>query len=165
MTSPGPPPSTSARSALEALAPPPLDPIRRLRILAESLPHVALAERVYDVSFERLWGFVGDLERSAPVIELGIARAAILEREGDRLVVETRNALGLPLRFDVELRPGWCLMQHRLGDVGMAAAPEGDGTRFAHFEGARPLGRLGRPVFARKIAGDLERIAAALEHE
>ena len=40
----------------------------------------------------------------------------------------------------------------------LLAAPEGEATRFAHFEGARFLGRLGRPLFARKIEGDFDRI-------
>lgn len=41
----------------------------------------------------------------------------------------------LRARFDVELRPGWCLMRSRFLLGGMAARAEPDGTRFA-FLGA-----------------------------
>jgi len=149
-------------SPIQRLAVPELDPVERLRILAAGLPHVALRERVYPVAFDHLWGFIGDLEASAPIMELGIRRTEVLRRDGERLELAAFGALGIRSQFDVVLRPGWCLMQNRLGDIGMAAAPEGSGTRFAHFEGSRWLGRLARPLFARKIAGDLERIRVAL---
>ena len=136
-----------------------LDPVRRLRVLAAGLPHVAIAERVIDAPFDTVWGFIGDLALSTPQIELGIRSVEIVQREGERLALVTRSALGFTSRFEVVLRPGWCLMHNRQADVGMAAVPEGDGTtRYAHYEGVRLLGRLGRPLFARKIEGDLDRV-------
>jgi hypothetical protein len=64
-----------------------------------------------------------------------------------------------------ELRFGWCVMQSRNTQIGMAAAPEGDGTRtrLAHFEGSALLGRLARPYFRWNIRGDLRRIARLVE--
>jgi hypothetical protein len=52
-------------------------------------------------------------------------------------------------------------MRSRLGDIGMAATPLGEGvTRFAHFEGSRWLGRAARPLCPRFVRQDLARLAA-----
>jgi len=143
-----------------------IDGVQRLRAIAAGLPHVAIRERVFDAPFDVVWGFIGDLERSAPQFETGIARIEILERDGEHLSLETHGSFGMSLRFEVLLRSGLCLMHNRLGDVGMAAAPEGeDQTRFAHYEGTRWLGRLGRPLFSRKIEGDLDRIERLVQLE
>lgn len=166
-----------------------LDPVARLRALAAARPHLAIDETVFDVSFERFWPFVADLEGSTPRYEGLVARAQILERRpaaatrahaddgraavgagaepeaaGERLVIETRGPLpGPPMKFDVVLRPGWCLMRSSLGEVGMAAAPEGpDRTRFVHFEGSARLGRLLRPFFAWNIRQDFRRLRRLL---
>jgi hypothetical protein len=56
-------------------------------------------------------------------------------------------------------------MRSRLADIGMAAAPEGEGrTRFAHYEGSRWLGRPGRRWFARLIRRDLANLARLVEN-
>ena len=70
------------------------------------------------------------------------------------------------MRFEVELRDGWCLMRSRLYLVGMAATPLGERTRFVHLEGlpyrgAGPLGAL-RPVLRRVVAADVDGIAREL---
>ena len=49
------------------------------------------------------------------------------------------------------LRPGWCVMQSRFLIGAMAAAPDGDGTRFAflgglRFPGIRLLDAVLRPA-------------------
>jgi hypothetical protein len=45
------------------------------------------------------------------------------------------------------LRPGWCVMQSRFLIGGMAAVPDGEGTRFAFLGGIRLPGiRLLDPV-------------------
>ena len=137
-----------------------LDPVARLRALAAGLPHVALVECVLDASPERVWSIVGDLERGVPRFEDGVRSAVITARAGERLGVVTRGALGLPMRFDAVLRPGWCVMHSRLADIGMAVAAQDGGrrTRFAHFEGSRWLGRLGRGWFRRRVERDFERL-------
>jgi hypothetical protein len=60
----------------------------------------------------------------------------ILSREGERLTVSARTT-GTPftMRFEAELRDGWCLMRSRLYLVGMAAMPLGEQTRYLHLEG------------------------------
>jgi hypothetical protein len=68
------------------------------------------------------------------------------------------------MRFRAVLRPGWCVMHSRLADIGMAVAPQDGGrrTRFAHFEGSRWLGSLGRPLFRRRVREDFERLRLLL---
>jgi hypothetical protein len=139
-----------------------LDTVQRLRVIAAGLPHVAIDEIVIDAPVERVWDFVGDLERGTPAYERGVRSVKITQRDGDRVALAVRNALGIAMSFRAELRFGWCVMQSRSIHVGMAAAPEGDGaqTRFAHFEGSALLGRVGLPYFRWNIRGDLRRIEA-----
>lgn len=143
-----------------------LDPVVRMRALAAGLPHAATDETLFDADFERVWDFVADLEHSTPLYEGVVGRARIVDRDGDRLVLEVKGpvpAITPWQRFDVVLRPGWCLMRSRLGDVGMAARPEPDGrTRFFHFEGSPLLGRLVKPYFAWNIRQDFRRLARLL---
>ena len=142
-----------------------LDAVQRLRVIAAGLPHVAIAETVIDAPVERVWDFVGDLERGTPLYERGVKSVKIERRDGDLVALRVRSALGFAMSFRAELRFGWCLMQSRAVHIGMAAAPEGDGTRtrFAHFEGSALLGRIGLPYFRWNIRGDLRRIEARIE--
>ena len=138
-----------------------LDPVSRMRILAAGLPHVAIDETVFDVSFERLWSFIADLEANVPRFETAVRRLHIAHRDGDRLRLETRTPMGLRVDFDCVLRPGWCVMSSSRGQVGMAARPEGEArTRFVHFERSSFLPRLGRPFFEWNVRQDFRRIRA-----
>ncbi len=153
-----------------------IDPIVKLRAIAAAMPHVVLAEHVFDAPFDRLWRIIEDLEHGTPRYEGGVSAVEILERRpeesppseggppGERMRVIARSALGIPVTMDVVLRPGFCVMTSRQVDVGMAAVPIGDGarTRFAHFEGSPWLGRLGRPIFARNVRGDFKRLEGLL---
>jgi len=141
-----------------------IDPVARLRALAAGLPHVALVECVLDAPPERVWSIVGDLERGVPRFEDGVRSAVITARSGERLEVVTRGTLGLRMHFRAVLRPGWCVMHSRFADIGMAIAAQDDGrrTRFAHFEGSRWLGRLGRGWFRRRVQRDFERLRRLL---
>jgi len=144
-----------------------LDPVRQLQILAEVLPGVGLVERLLDVPFERVWSLLADLERSVPAFDPRVGSLRILSRDGERLTVAARMPL-LPvtLRFEVELREGWCLMRSRSYLVGMAAVPVGAQTRYAHLEGVPwrggPLLRLLRPLFRRVVGGDIRGIVRVL---
>lgn len=143
-----------------------LDPVARLRALAAALPHVSLEERVIEAPFERVWSWIEDMERGVPQFEGNVRRIQILRREGERLWLESEGALGLKLRMQAVLRPGWCVMGTESGSaqIGMAARAEGPGrTRFAHFEGSRWLGRLARPLYRRFVRGDLARLARLVE--
>jgi hypothetical protein len=141
-----------------------LDPVAKMRALAVALPRSAVDEIVLDVPFERFWAFIADLENNTPRFEGTVTGVRILERSGERLRLRAGMPGGFSTNFDVVLRPGWCLMQSRLGQVGMAARPEGPNqTRFIHLEGARFLGRLFRPYFVWNIRQDFRRLRQLLE--
>jgi hypothetical protein len=145
-----------------------LDPVRQLRVLGEVLPGVGLVERVLEAPYARVWSFLADLERSVPVFDPMVRSLRVLSRDGERLTAAVwMPRLPVPLRFQVELREGWCLMRSRTYLVGMAAVPiEADRTRYAHLEGLplrrppalRPL----RPLFRRIVTGDINGITRAL---
>jgi hypothetical protein len=146
-----------------------LDPVRQLRVLAEVLPGVGLVERVLEAPYGRVWSFLEDLERSVPTFDPMVRSLRILSREGERLTAAVwMPRLPVPLRFEVELRDGWCLMRSRTYLVGMAAVPLGqDRTRYAHLEGLPlqrpPILRPLRPLFRRIVTGDINGITRALE--
>lgn len=124
-----------------------LNSVQRLRILAAGLPHVALVEAVIEAPIEKVRGLTGDLVNGTPQLELGVHSARIVSEDGDHLELAVRTVLGVSFDYRVELRFGWCLMQSRYSQIGMAAVEEEPGrtTRFAHFEGSKLLGRLGLP--------------------
>ena len=136
-----------------------LDPVRRMRILVAALPHAAFLERVLDAPFDDVWGIASDLERGTPQWEKNVAALAILQREGDRLEVQIRSPFGIRVRAQAVLRPGWCVMQGRVFAVGMAAAPEGERTRFAHFEAlSLPGCRVLRPLLRHRIHHEFQTV-------
>jgi hypothetical protein len=144
-----------------------LDPVRQLLVLARVLPAVGVVERVLDAPYQRVWSFIADLEHSVPAFDPAVRSLRVLSRQGERLTV-TAATSGTPfrMRFEVELRDGWCLMRSRLYLVGMAAAPHGERTRFVHLEGlpyrgAGPL-RILRPLLRRVVAADVDGIAREL---
>lgn len=143
-----------------------LDPIQRLRVLAGALPGVGMVERTIDAPYERVWGFVADLEHSVPAFDGLVASLRVVSRDGDRLVVMARSVLARrATRFDVELGDGWCWMESRVYLVGMAAVPDGERTRFANLEGvpfSSPATRALRPLFRRVVAADARGIARCL---
>ena len=139
-----------------------LDPVARLRILARALPHVRLVERHIAAPVARVWSIAGDLEHGVPRFETLVRTARVLVRDGERLQLEATGLFGAT-RLDVLLRPGFCVMHGGPTDIGMAAAPEGAGTRFAHFEGHRRFGRLAWPYFAWSIPRELARLARLVE--
>ncbi len=118
-----------------------LSDIDRLHVLAEGLPGAFVHERHIACPFDELWAQVVDFEGSVPVWEKDVTAARVLRREGERVDLLAKGPWWLGGRwvgFDVEVRPGWCWMVARrpqLYVVGMAAEPDGKGTRFAHLEG------------------------------
>jgi hypothetical protein len=134
-----------------------LDPVRRLRILVAALPHAAFRERVLEAPFDDVWGVASDLERGTPQWKKDVNGLFILRQDDQRLEVAIRSYLGIRLRLRAVLRPGWCVMQGPLLAVGMAAVPEGTGTRFAHFVAVNiPGNRLLSPLLSHRIHHELE---------
>ncbi|WP_327415165.1 hypothetical protein [Streptomyces sp. NBC_01233] len=114
-----------------------LDAVRRLRVIARSTPGTGFAEHLIDAPFDQVWALASDLENQLPVMITDISSFTVTSAAGGRLEARARSPLGLRARYDVVLRPGWCLMQSRFVLGGMAAVAEGDGTRFAFFGGLR----------------------------
>jgi hypothetical protein len=149
-----------------------LDPLARLGLVEATMPGSAFCEAVIDAPFDEVWGYVADLERAVPEFDRLVRRVRIRSRRPDagegaeRLdMLAWQVGLPVPLRFDVRLEPGLCLMRGwgRLYFVGMAARPEGDRTRFRHVEGVPlPGARLLRPIFARTTSDDMAGLIAAL---
>ena len=126
---------------------------------------MALAGTVIAAPFDAVWAVAGDLVNGIPRFEHDVRSIEILSQAGDRLELMTVGPLHLRMRFDANLRPGWFVMRSWAADIGMAAAPEGEGhTRFSHFEGSRWLGRIGRSWFARQIRHDLAKLARLVEN-
>jgi hypothetical protein len=133
-----------------------LDQVRRMRVIAAATPGVAYAERLIPAPFSAVWGAASDLERELPRMITDLRSFEITSTRGERMTARARGRLGQYAQFDVVLRPGWCLMQSRFLIGGMAAVPEGAGTRFAflgalRLPGMKLLGPLLRPA-VRKLA-------------
>jgi hypothetical protein len=116
-----------------------LSDMARLRLLAEGLPGVALHERHIAAPFDAVWALVSDFEQ-VPTWDTDVTSVEIIRQDGERLDIRSAGPWWLRrmrFRFDVEIRPGWCFMVSRPQRyiVGMAAEPEGEGTRFLHLEG------------------------------
>jgi len=114
-----------------------LDSIRRLRVMAATLPGVVLSELVVPASFDRVWATAADLETVLPVMIRDFRRVSVSEVDKERYRMNVRGRLGQRARFDVVLRPGWCWMQSRLWVGGMAAREETIGTRIGFLGGLR----------------------------
>ncbi|MCM2424610.1 hypothetical protein [Streptomyces sp. RKAG337] len=124
-----------------------LDPLRRLRVVAGASKHAVFVEHHFDAAPDQVWAVAADLEGELPHLIPGL-RSFTAERSADRRADDDRlsderlsfravSVLGHRERFEVVLRPGWCLMQSRLLAGGMAAVPDGSGTRFAFFSAYR----------------------------
>lgn len=142
-----------------------LDPVRRLQVIAATTPGVIYAEQHIPVPFARVWAVASDLEHQLPRIITDVRTFEITASAGDRLKARARSRLGLRARFDVVLRPGWCLMQSRFLIFGMAAVPDDGGTRFAglaalRIPGARLLAPLNRLLLTQRLGhGAIGRLA------
>jgi len=129
-----------------------LDAIRRLRVLAAAVPGAVAAETLLDAPFEQTWAVAADLEGELPRYLPDVRSVRITRREtegarGDRLEAEFQGYAGLHGRFDIVLRPGWCVMRSRFLLGGMAAVAEGERTRFAFLGGVHiPAQRVAAPA-------------------
>jgi hypothetical protein len=126
-----------------------LDAIRRLRVLAGAVPGAVIAQATLDVAFETAWAVAADLEHELPKYLPDVRSLRITRRDGDHLEADARGYLGLRARFDIVLRPGWCVMRSRFLLGAMAAVPDGGRTRFAFLAGTHvPAQHLATPALA-----------------
>jgi hypothetical protein len=143
-----------------------LDPVRRMRIIAAATPGVAYAEKLIPAPFSAVWEAASDLENELPRMITDLRSFEITSTRGERITANARGRLGQRARFDVVLRPGWCLMQSRFLIGGMAAVPEGAGTRFAFLGGLRlPGTKLLDPVLGPAVRKLALRPIRRLEHQ
>jgi hypothetical protein len=143
-----------------------LDPVRRMRVLAAATPGVGYAEKLIPALFDAVWETASDLEHQLPRMITDLRSFEITSARGERMTARARGRLGQRARFDVVLRPGWCVMQSRFLIGGMAAVPEADGTRFAFLGGLRLPGiRLLDPVLRPAARPLALRPIRQLEHQ
>jgi len=146
-----------------------LDPIRWLHVLAAAVPGAAVAETTIDAPFARVWAVAADLENELPAYLPDVRSLRVTRADGERLEARARGYAGLRARFDIVLRPGWCVMRSRflLGGMAAVADPAGDRTRFAFLTGvhipaqraaAPALRRLGRWAAPRVVSSFTDRV-------
>jgi hypothetical protein len=112
-----------------------LDSIQRLRVLGASVPGAIVAEATLYAPFEQVWAVAADLEHELPTYLPDVRSFTITTHQGQHLEADARGYLALRARFDVVLRPGWCVMRSRFLLGGLAAVPNGEQTRFAFLAG------------------------------
>lgn len=126
-----------------------LDPIRRLHILAAAVPGAVVAETTLAIPFDTVWAVAADLERELPRYLPDVRSFTITRDDGEQLQAHARGYGGLRARFDIILRPGWCVMRSRFLLGGMAAVPVGDHTRLAFLAGGHVPGqRVAAPALS-----------------
>jgi hypothetical protein len=144
-----------------------LDVIGRLSVLAAVVPGAVVAETRVDAPFEQVWAVVADLEDELPRYLPDVRSLRIARRSGERLEAYARGYAGLRARFDIVLRPGWCVMRSRFLLGGIAAVADGEHTRVAFLAGthvpAQPfvapaLRIVGRWAAPRVLANLAERV-------
>ena len=142
-----------------------IDPVRRLRVIAAATPGAAYAEEHIPAPFTAVWELASDLEHELPRMVTDLRSFEITSARGERMTARASGRLGQHARFDVVLRPGWCVMQSRFLIGGMAAVPEAGGTRFAFLGGLRLPGmRLLGPVLRPAVRKLALRPISQLEH-
>ena len=143
-----------------------LDAIRRLRVLAAAVPGAAVAETTIDAPFERVWAVAADLENELPAYLPDVRSLRVTRADGERLEAHARGYAGLRARFDIVLRPGWCVMRSRFLLGGMAAVADtadADRTRFAFLTGVHiPAQRIAAPALRRIGQWAAPRVVASL---
>ena len=83
-----------------------LDPVRRLRALADGIPGAVVVERVIPAPFAAVWAIASDLEQEVPRSEWHVRSLRITHRDGDRLEALVHGLAGVRDRIDIVLRPG-----------------------------------------------------------
>ncbi|MEV4252479.1 hypothetical protein AB0J52_04860 [Spirillospora sp. NPDC049652] len=139
-----------------------LDDVRRLRVMAASIPGARVDERVLPRALDEVWAVMGDLEDGFGRFQPDMRDVRVLRAGHGRVVALARSRFGMRARLEGTLRPGWCWLQSRFLIVGMAAAPEpGGGTRVAVTGGVRVPSRAAIvPVGVRR---ELDRTLTRLE--
>ncbi|MEU6418071.1 hypothetical protein ACWDSD_28725 [Streptomyces spiralis] len=141
-----------------------LDPVRRLHALAAGVRGAQVTEAYLDAPFERVWSLLGDLEGGFGQVVTDMRRLRVVRRQGERVEALARSRYGMRARLRGVQRPGWCWLQSRFLLIGVAATPEGLGTRVAFTGGVRLPSRAALvPVGVRREgARSVEKLTALL---
>ncbi|WP_327287772.1 hypothetical protein [Streptomyces sp. NBC_01198] len=139
------------------------DTVARLRVLAAGLRAPLYAETRIDLPFDQVWAVIADLEGELPHLIPFVREFKVPPGDSERKPAQAVDVFGLRGPYDVRLSPGWCLMQSRLVTMGMAATPDGTGTRLAVCGAARPAALGGVQRLYGRLLG--ERRAHALFRE
>lgn len=118
-----------------------LDPVRRLHVLAAGIAGAHVTEGFVAAPYDRVEALLGELEGEFGRIAPDMRGLRVLRREGARVEAVARSKYGLRARLRGEQRPGWCWLQSRFLLLGVAAAPDGEGSRVAFTGGVRVPGR------------------------
>jgi hypothetical protein len=119
-----------------------LNPVQRMRVLASALPSGAFGQLHVEAPFDRVWGYLADLDRSIPDLIGFIRRFDLAADPATGTATATATGLlGNRGRFSVDLRDdGWCVMQDRFVVGGFAAVADGAGTLLAGCGAVRTAG-------------------------
>ncbi|MGX1670481.1 hypothetical protein [Streptomyces sp. NPDC055400] len=141
-----------------------LDPVRRLHALASGIGGAHVTERRVGAPYARVWALLGDLEGEFGRIAPDMRGLRVVRREGDRVEALAVSKYGMRARLRGVHRPGWCWLQSRFLLVGVAAAPDRDGTRVAFTGGVRVPGRAALVPLGVRAEGrrSLDRLTALL---
>ena len=142
----------------------PLDPVRRLMIMADAVRGARTVTRVVDAPFDEVWTRLSDLEGDFGRIQPDMRHVRVQLRTGEHVEALARSRFGMRARLRGVLRPGWCWMQSRFLIIGMAAVQQPDGrTLVALTGGVRVPGRaavipLGAARESRRSLDKLEQL-------
>ncbi|WP_329404968.1 hypothetical protein [Streptomyces melanogenes] len=114
-----------------------LDPVRRLHALAGGIRGAHVTEAYIEAPFEQVWALLGDLEGAFGQVVPDMERLRVVRRQGERVEALARSKYGMRARLRGVQRPGWCWLQSRFLLLGVAATPDGPGTRVAFTGGVR----------------------------
>jgi hypothetical protein len=114
-----------------------VDSVRRLYALTAGIRSAHVTEAHVDAPFERVWALLGDLEGGFGQVVPDMERLRVLHRQGERVEAVARSKYGMRARLRGVQRPGWCWLQSRFLLIGVAAVPQGPGTRVAFTGGVR----------------------------
>jgi hypothetical protein len=152
----------------DPVAPPDIDPIDRLAILAAALPGAAVRQRRIAAPFDAVWQVI---EHATPRYEPRVAHVRIIEQSGEFLRLLVQHTNGRQETTQARLRPGWCLMQSATAVIAFAARRLDSQTLLAHLEhqrGQTPVpGRSGshyRRAALAKIDHELHTIEKLATH-
>lgn len=142
----------------------PLDPVRRLHVLAAGVRGARVTTREIPAPCAAVEPLLADIDGELALLVPDMRRLRLTRAEGDRVEAVARSRFGPHARFHGVRRPGWLWLQSRFVLIGIAAAPSATApghTLVAFTGGVRVPGRaalvpVGVGRAGRKVLGRLE---------